>query len=944
MNVKVFCILLIVFLTWLSSPILSSAAVLKQTTSEFIGASSATATAENPVSIENAKMGTALWELTNPALQHQIEGYASVTSVDRGQAISFYVNTAAPTFNLDIFRMGYYGGAGARLVYSAASLQGRAQPVPCLNPNGVIECNWSVSHTVTVPSVMDPTLLNYWASGVYLARLTADNAARNDSYVIFVVRDDARVAQFVAQLPIATYQAYNYWGGKSLYTGCLNHDAAWACPNSASPATAVSFSRPFTPSSNPAAAYGAGAGEFLTNVQTVQEGYPISSAAFDYNMVRWLEKEEKDVKYITNLDLHENQNVLHGALAFITFGHDEYYSNSMWNSLVAARNAAINLAFFSSNDIYWRVRFQPGYYGRINGIMVCYKFVQDPVTSGDQRTGPFRDLGKPEASLIGGQYGAAPVTGDIHVTNPNHWLYAGSGATGSTLLRGLLGYEVNAIEPGISPSNVVSLAHTSGNGFTSDVSFYIASSSAQVFSTGSMAWAWGLDNYFANGLRQTYASPIAQKITLNVLDALSEKGLEMFVNGASSLFLATDGALTAGQAVQSAMPSGMSKVNKWRVLPSDAGTVRIVSRANGLCLDAYGTMPGAIAGTWECNGAPNQIWTLSDQGNGYVSIRDGRAGLCVASNGSQAGLTLATCSQQGNQLWLRTTSTTSIPPVPTPPTSDIKPNVVITLSDPNNVRVLSLGGTQAGPLTLTPTPARPDYSQWRPTATSDASYFSVVSVANGLCLDAYGTSSGAIVGSWPCSGGDNQSWNFVGLGSSVYTLADRRSGLCITRDAATDVRLAACQSLASQRWLKAEPVIAAPTLATFANAANGYFLGTAANATAPSLVTQAPVSGSFATEWKQTLLEDGYMTLTSTAGYCLDAYGTADGANIGTWDCTLNDNQRWKFVEAAGGRILLIDKRSSKCVGNGEAASAGAVLVLGACSGNTGQLWTRQVK
>lgn len=937
--------LVAVFSNWIFAANIASAAALLQAT----GANPAAAATSNPIAIENAKPGTSSWKLNNPALQHQIEGYVSATSFNRGETVSVHVNTAASTFNLEVFRMGYYGGAGARQVYSAANLKGGAQKMPCLNPDGVIECDWAVSHAFTVPATTDPTQWNYWTSGVYLARITTNDSARNDSYMIFVVRDDARSASFVAQLPITTYQAYNYWGGKSLYTGCVNHTATWACPNGQPNATAVSFSRPYTPSSNPAAAYGAGAGEFLTNVQTVQEGYPISSAAFDYNMVRWLEKQGLDVKYITNLDLHRDQNVLHDAKAFVSFGHDEYYSSSMWNNLVAARDSGTNLAFFSSNQIYWRVRFASGARGQANGIMLCYKYAQDPIASGDLRTGLFRDLGKPEAALIGGQYVTAPVTGDITVTNASHWLFSGSGASNTTVLRGLLGYEVNAIAPTISPANVESLAHTTGDGFESDISYYVAPSSAQVFATGSMAWAWGLDDYVANGLRQTYSSPIAQKVTANVFDALSETNLDTFVNAASRLFLATpEGNLNPAQVIQNTAPTGLSKTNKWRILPTTSGKVRLVSRSTGLCLDAYGTVAGAVVGVWNCTGGPNQEWVSKEMGNGYVSLQDQRSGLCLETPSSTAagtGLALATCAQRSNQLWFRTATGGTLPPIPTPPTSDIKPDVPITLSDENNINMLSLGDLQAAPLTQLPTAAHPEYSQWRPTASTEASYFKVISLANGLCLDGYGLASGAAVGTWECNGAQQQNWRFVPLGNSVYTLADQRSGLCVTRDGTSGIQLTACQALASQRWLKTEPAVAVPTMLTFTNAASQYFLAVPPNTSTSSLVAQAPASSGFANLWQATSLDDGYLRLTSTVnGLCLDAYGTAEGASVGTWECHQEDQQRWKFIESNTGLNALSDKRSGKCVGNGGSSADGASLILESCNNNLGQLWQKQVQ
>lgn len=903
-----------------------------------------------PIGLENAKTGTTLWTLNNPALQGEIEGYPSSTSVNRGESISFYVRTSAPTFNIDVFRMGYYSGAGARLMYSAQNIPGSKQNYPCLNPNGVIECNWAVSHTLTIPNAAtDPGQLTFWTSGVYLARISANDANKKDSYMIFVVRDDNLKATYVAQLPVTTYQAYNYWGGRSLYTGCVNHRADWSCPGGEQKANAVSFNRPYIPSSNPRAVYGAGAGEFLTNIQTVQEGYPISSAGFDYNMVRWLERQGYDVKYVTNIDLHRDANVLNGAYSFISFGHDEYYSSAMWDHLITARNSGINLAFFSSNQIYWRIRFDAGYYGRANGIITCYKYVQDPVSSGDSKTGLFRDLGKPEAALIGGQYVAAPVTGDISVTNPSHWLYSGSGATNTSMLRGLLGYEVNAIVSGISPANVESLAHTAGAGFESDISYYVAPSSAQVFATGSMAWAWGLDSYFSGGLRQDYSSPIAQKVTANVLDAFAETAQDAFVNGASGLYLATvSGSLDATQVIQDAAPTGTLKANWWRVIPSAAGKVRIVSRATGYCLDAYGTSAGAVVGTWGCNGGPNQDWTLTDQGNGYATIRDSRSSLCLevpnAATSAKAGLALGSCSQQPKQLWFRKAATSTAPviqPPPTNPVSDIQPNVAITLSETSTTGFLTVSRAEAEPLTYGATTA-PEFRQWKPLSSNQAGYFTVVSMANGLCLDAYGSVSGAVAGTWQCEGGANQNWSFIALGSSTYTLSDQRSGLCLTRGMGGNVLLGTCQSSVDQRWLKMTAAVPTTSTVTFTNAASNYLLAVGSGAAASGLAVQAPASNEFSTQWTLTSLSDGFVQLTSNGtNNCLDSYGTTDDSSIGTWECHLGDNQRWKLIAGSNGTVSLSDKRSGKCMGNKGQTSAGAALVLATCNGSAGQAWQK---
>jgi hypothetical protein len=410
----------------------------------------------------------------------------------------------------------------------------------------------------------------------------------------------------------------------------------------------VSFNRPYGRSAAPGAVQGLGAGEFLTNVQPANPGsYDISSASWDYNMVRWMERQGYDIKYITNLDLHEDPAILNQAKAFISTGHDEYYSKAMWDRLVEAKSSGVNLAFFSANQIFWQVRFVDGAYGsRRNRTMICYRGGGDPVTDDNLRTDQFRYLGRPEASLIGNQYVRDPVVGDITVTNAAHWLYAGSGAVNGTVLRGLLGYEINAHVPGVSPAQTRILAHSVSNGFPSDLTFYVDASSAQVFSTGTMQWAWGLDNYVPGNLREDYVHPVAQKMTANLFEAIGEKNLFMLGNAGTSQDAAIRaGELDGGQAILQTRQSASQKTNQWRLVPAgDGDYVRIVSRANGLCLARNATQ----AVTRDCDGSNAEHWRID--GTALVS----RSGACLSGASAGAALALASCNGSSAQQWSRT--------------------------------------------------------------------------------------------------------------------------------------------------------------------------------------------------------------------------------------------------------------------------------------------------
>jgi hypothetical protein len=223
----------------------------------------------------------------------------------------------------------------------------------------------------------------------------------------------------------------------------------------------------------------------------------------------------------------------------------------------------------------------------------------------------------------------------------------------------LLGYEINAVLPGTTPAQTRVLAHSTSGGNASDMTYYVDASSAQVFGTGTMQWSWGLDNYIPNNLRPDYTNAIAQAMTANLFDAIAERNLSTFTNGTSALDLSTpSGNLDAAQTVQNAKPAGILKDNQWRLVPtSDPGYYFIVSRATGLCLDAYGWEDGVPAGTWDCHGGDNQRWQLADQGNGYVLLIERRTGRCLddpaRSTDPGTQLIIWTCHGGPNQQWQR---------------------------------------------------------------------------------------------------------------------------------------------------------------------------------------------------------------------------------------------------------------------------------------------------
>jgi len=463
---------------------------------------------QNEVVAENSLPGTSAWGLTSPATGREIEGYASATSVNRGDTIALYVNTAAASFTLEVFRTGWYQGLGARRVYGPVSLPGQVQAIPSPDPTTLlVDCNWIESYGL---QTRDAATSTPWPTGVYLARLT-ESAGGRQAYIIFVVRDDGLRPDILFQLPVTTYQAYNYWGSVSLY-GSYTGTRAYK----------VSFNRPYAlfPHTIGEANVGNGAGEYLTT-EAARPGW-------DYNMVRWLEQQGYNVAYSTNIDTHVSAAAVRNTSVFMSHGHDEYWSWAMRANVQAARDAGVNLAFFSGNTLYWQIRMEASpATGAANRVIVCYKSTTlDPYyTDSDPTNNKYvttlwraAPVSLPEEGLIGSQYIICCFDGDLIVSNGSHWVFAGTGVANGDHITGLLGYEMDG-RFGNEPANTVTLTSTPIPLARRDsqMTIYSAASGAQVFGTGSIQWSWGLDDFNAPALRTSRLSQTAITVTHNVL-------------------------------------------------------------------------------------------------------------------------------------------------------------------------------------------------------------------------------------------------------------------------------------------------------------------------------------------------------------------------------------------------------------------------------------------
>lgn len=471
----------------------------------------APATNSSIIATENAKPGSLDWQLTRVRLDKtggfrspDIEGYCSHQSVKAGEKLDIFVNTKAKRFTLEIFRTGYYGGCGARLMSTLGPFDGKAQPIP--KPVGdkrLVECRWEPATTITIPSD--------WVSGVYLGRLTTIPDSADEpywqSYVVFIVKDE-RPADILVQCSDNTWQAYNRWPDNySVYTDPRGNQGPWS---------EVSFDRPY-------AKYA----QIYENPQSLGSGEWL---CFEFPMAYWLEQHGYDVSYCSNSDLMTPDRGLK-CKAFLSVGHDEYWDIRQYHSVVKMRDAGVNLLFFSGNSVCWVTPMRKGFDGRENRIMFRggpyggdYKYAVDR----EAQCGPFPERGPDEGYLMGAR-NIDPVNGggDWACTKPEHWIFEGTGMKKGDTIPGLIGWEYHGDPPVIEGLEVVGAGTAFQGGKVPQqwaATIYPGPKGNFVFNASTIFWCQGLSHPPGHMLPWSHWSrphgpdERVQRITRNLMD------------------------------------------------------------------------------------------------------------------------------------------------------------------------------------------------------------------------------------------------------------------------------------------------------------------------------------------------------------------------------------------------------------------------------------------
>lgn len=426
---------------------------------------------------ENQRPGSPWW-ISTPQQPRSIEGFTDHVSAVQGDEVTAFVNTAAASFHVEAYRMGFYQGIGGRLVWRSGEVPGTQQPPPVVVPTvNTIQCHWTPSMRFTVGTD--------WPPGTYLLKLVGITGEQQ--FVPLCVRDDTSHAALVVQDSVTTWQAYNRWGGNSLYYGNPGGQLSFVHqpgPTSTFSARAriVSFDRPYDWD------WASGAADFVGN---------------ELPVVYDVERLGLDVTYWTDLDFHLRPALLANHRVLFSLGHDEYWSLPMRDGATRALQGGTNLAFLGANACYRQIRVQDSPVGP-NRLEVCYKdAAEDPLYGVDNAevTGPSwvsPPTNWPESELIGAMYQDIGANADMVIWDASHWTLAGTGLSDGQHLHKVVQGEFDRYDAAFSsPANVDVVAHSliaNRGGNYSDVTWYTAAGGGGVFDSGNATWVGSISN------------------------------------------------------------------------------------------------------------------------------------------------------------------------------------------------------------------------------------------------------------------------------------------------------------------------------------------------------------------------------------------------------------------------------------------------------------------
>jgi hypothetical protein len=409
---------------------------------------------------ENERPGATDWTIADgDARPRGIEGFTDRVSATQGDTVRLFVRSPAPTFQVRAYRTGFYAHLGARLIWTSPVTTVPDQPAATVDPvTRMVDCShWTPSLTIEVGTD--------WPPGQYLLKLVPSTGS--ETFVPFVVRDDDHASDVLIVSDVTTIQAYNTWGGHSLYGDDVGDPSRRA--------TVVSFDRPY-------------------NRGWAQSG-AILGDTFGIGMQ--CESMGLDVTYTTNVDQHARPDLMGRHRVIVSGAHDEYYSLEMRDGLEAARDRGVNIIFLGANAVFRRIRLERSPLGPHRRQVNYRSAAADPLDGIDPErvTTSWRDApaARPESSLTGTYYESneAGLSYPMVIVEPDAWMFDGIDMAAGHTWPGVVREEYDRVTPSApTPPRLQVLAHSplvcQGRSSYSDMTYYTAPSGAGVFSAGTL--------------------------------------------------------------------------------------------------------------------------------------------------------------------------------------------------------------------------------------------------------------------------------------------------------------------------------------------------------------------------------------------------------------------------------------------------------------------------
>lgn len=434
----------------------------------------------------------AIWTDGRGAM-HDVYGHVDRHSIMPGEAFNLMLSTGMDLKSVDghveIFRIGYYGNNDRKLVWRSPSITVPHQDTR--DSAASVGTSWK--------PIVKNISTDQWRTGFYDVDFVAIKGLRYPHVAFVVVQDPSFSGDVLVKLATNTYQAYNQWGGHSLYKSKFMGKGQRGYM--------VSFDRP------------------------VPNGEFNDFYTWEHSLIHWLEKlaaeQNFSVHYATNWDVSTHPELTRNYALLISSGHDEYWTREEFeNTYQRIFKLGKNTIFFGANTAYWQVRYadvnqSSDSVGR-GRQMICYKSIDDPIRYRDKDhwlsnvTAMFRDQARtPETMLMGVAYQsfAHGPSQDYYVKDTGLPFFRGTGYIIGERVNRIIGHEWDnrdparngkrLFEPGVSmikeiPEEDITVLlsgktkDVDGESGQAEAVYFVSKAGGKVFSSGTNNWVKGL--------------------------------------------------------------------------------------------------------------------------------------------------------------------------------------------------------------------------------------------------------------------------------------------------------------------------------------------------------------------------------------------------------------------------------------------------------------------